>query len=80
MTVGQSVMWAMVMLSLLGRPLCVCEVGEGPFSLNHPQSHYPDHLSYSILRGSSIVTCLCFLSLFFQGIVCKHEEDPHAGL
>ena len=43
-------MWAMVMVSLLGSPLHVCEVGEGPFSLNHPRSHYPDHLSYSILR------------------------------
>ena len=58
MTVGQSVIWAMVMASLLGSPLHVGEVGEGLFSLNHPQSHYPDdpqshypdHLSYSILR------------------------------
>ena len=49
-TVGQSVIWAMVMVSLLGSPLYVCEVGEGPFSLNHPQSHYPAHLNYSILR------------------------------
>ena len=47
---GQSVIWAMVMVSLLGSPLHVCEVGEGPFSLNHPWSHYPDHLNYSILR------------------------------
>ena len=50
MTVGQSVIWAMVMVSLLGSLLHVCEVGEGLFSLNHPQSHYPDHLNYSILK------------------------------
>ena len=47
---GQSVIWAMMMVSLLGSPLHVCEVGEGPFSLNFPPSHYPAHLSYSILR------------------------------
>ena len=49
-TVGQSVIWAMVMVSSLGSPLHVCAVGEGPFSLNHPLSHYPDHLNCSILR------------------------------
>ena len=49
-TVGQSVICGMVMVSLLGSPLHVCELGEGPFSLNHPPSHYPAHLSYSILR------------------------------
>ena len=38
----------MVMVSLLGSPLQVCEVGEGPFSLNHPQSHYHDHRNCSI--------------------------------
>ena len=48
-TVGQSVIWAMVMVSLLGSPLQVCEVGEGLFSLNHPQSHYLDLLNCSIL-------------------------------
>ena len=49
-TVGQSVIWAMVMVSVLGSPPHVCELGEGLFSLNHPPSHYPAHLSYSILR------------------------------
>ena len=49
-TVGQSVIWVMVMVSLLGSPLCVCKVGEGPFSLNNPPNDYPAHLNYSILR------------------------------
>ena len=37
-------------VSLLGSPSHICELGEGPFILNHAPSHYPDHLSYSILR------------------------------
>ena len=40
----------MVMMSSLSSPLHVCAVGEGPFSLNHPLSHYHGHLSCSILR------------------------------
>ena len=40
----------MVMMSSLGSPLHVCAVGESSFSLNHPLSHYHDHLSCSILR------------------------------
>ena len=48
-TVGQSVIWEMVMMSSLGSPLHECTVGEGPFSLNHPLSHYQDNLSFSIL-------------------------------
>ena len=40
--------WAMVIVSLLGSPLCVCEEGEGPFSLSHHWSHYLDHLNCSI--------------------------------
>ena len=71
-------MWAIVMVSLLGSPLS--EVGEGPFSLNHPQSHYPDHLSYSILRGVINCNLFVFSVLIFQGVVCKLEEDPHAGM
>ena len=47
-TEGQSVIWATVMVFSLGSPLRVGEAGEGPFSLNHPQSHYLDHLSCSI--------------------------------
>ena len=47
-TVGQSVIWAMVMVLLLGSPLWVCEAGEGLFSLNRPWSHYLDHLNCSI--------------------------------
>ena len=42
--------WAMVMMSSLGSPLHVCAVGEGPFSLNHPLSHYHGHLNCSILK------------------------------
>ena len=38
------------MMSSLGSPLHVCAVGEGPFSLNHPLSHYHRHLSCSILK------------------------------
>ena len=48
--VGQSVMWAIVTASLLGSPPCVCELGEGSSSLNHPLNHCPDHQSYNILR------------------------------
>ena len=28
---------------IIGYPLWVCEAGEGPFSLNHPWSHYLGH-------------------------------------
>ena len=49
--VGQSVIWAIVTVSLLGSPPHVCELGEGSSSLNHPLIHYPVHLSYNILRG-----------------------------
>ena len=52
---GQSVIWVMVMVSLLGSPPHVCELGEGPFSLNHPLSHYPAYLSYSILREGRLL-------------------------
>ena len=66
----------MVMVSLLGSPLWVYEVGEGSFSLNHPRSHYLDHLNCSIwMVDSSIVTCLCLLSLCFQGVAYEFEED-----
>ena len=47
---GQSVMWVIVTVSLLGSPPCVCEIGEGSSSLNHPLNHCPGHLSYNILR------------------------------
>ena len=47
---GQSVIWAIVIVSLVGSPPHVCELGEGSSSLNHPLSHYPVHLSYNILR------------------------------
>ena len=50
MIVGQSVIWALVTVSLSGSPPCVCELGEGSSSLNHPLSRYPVHLSYNILR------------------------------
>ena len=80
-TVGQSVIWAMVMMSSVGSPLYVCAVGEGPFSLNHPQSHYYGHLSCSILKvGHPVVTCFCLLSLCFQGVACEEDKDPCAGL
>ena len=35
-TIGQSVMWAIVMVSSLVSPLCDMVVGEGTSSLNHP--------------------------------------------
>ena len=48
-TVGQSVIWAMVMVSSLGSPLHECVVGEGTSSLNHPLNHCHCHLSCSTL-------------------------------
>ena len=48
--VGQSVMWAIVTVSLVGSPPCVCELGEGPSSLNHPLNHCPVHQSNNTLR------------------------------
>ena len=48
--VGQSVMWVIVTVSLVGSPPHVCELGEGSSSLNHPLSHCPDHQSYNTLR------------------------------
>ena len=47
--VGQSVMWAIVTVSLLGSPPHVCELGEGSSSLHHPLNHCPVHQSYNIL-------------------------------
>ena len=55
-------------------------MGEDPFSLNSPWSHYLDHWNCSIECGSSIVTCLCLLYLFFQGVAFEPEEDPCNGL
>ena len=49
--VGQSVMWAIVTVSLVGSPPHVCELGEGSTSLNHPLNHYPVHQSYNTLRA-----------------------------
>ena len=73
--VGQSVMWAIVTVSLLGSPPQVYKLGEGSSSLNHPLNHCPVPQSYSTLKGgSSIVTCLCFLSLDFQGVGCELED------
>ena len=48
--VGQSVMWAMVIVSLVGSPLQVCELGEGASSLNHPLNHCLAHQSCNTLR------------------------------
>ena len=50
MIVGQSVLWAIVTVSLLSSPPHVCELGEGSSSLNHPLSQYSVHPSYNILR------------------------------
>ena len=47
---GQSVIWAIVTASLLGRPPHVCELGEDSSNLNHPLNHCPVHPSYNILR------------------------------
>ena len=71
----------MVMVTSLGSPLCVCAVGEGPFSLNCPQSHYPDHLTCSILRVGrqwlpACVFCPCIPKVF----ILELEEDAFAGL
>ena len=49
MIVGQSVIWVLVTVSLLGSPPHVYELGEGSSSLNHPLNHCPVHLSYNIL-------------------------------
>ena len=49
-TVGQSVMWAIVMVSSLVSPLCVLVVGEGTSSLNHHHlMTYHCHLNCSNL-------------------------------
>ena len=48
--VGQSVMWEIVTVSLLGSPPRVCELGEGSSSLNHPLNCCPVHQSYNIMR------------------------------
>ena len=48
--VGQSVMWVIVTVSLLGSPPHVCELGEGSASLNHPLNHCPVNQSYSTQR------------------------------
>ena len=47
--VGQSVMWAIVTVFLLGSPPHVCELGKGSSSLNHPLNCCPVHQSYNIL-------------------------------
>ena len=57
-------------VSFLSSPLSVCELGEGPFSLNHPLSHYPAHLNYSILRKDhqlwpACAFCPCFSKVLF---------------
>ena len=48
--VAQSVMWTIVTAFLLGSSPCVCKLGEGSSSLNHPMNHCPDHQSYNIQR------------------------------
>ena len=50
MIVGQSVIWVIVTVSLLGSPPHMCELGEGTSSLNHPLNHCPVHPCYNILR------------------------------
>ena len=72
---GQSVIWAMVMVSLLGSPLCVCKVGEGPFSLNHPQSHYPAHLNYSILRKDHQLCPVCAFCPYFSKVLVANWKE-----
>ena len=47
---GQSVMWVIVTVSLVGSPPHVCELREGSSSLNHPLNHWPVHQSYNTLR------------------------------
>ena len=47
---GQSVMQAIVTVSLVGSPPHVYELGEGSSSLSHPLNHCPVHQSYNILR------------------------------
>ena len=47
--VGQSVMWAIVAVSLVGSHHHVSELGEGSSSLNHPLNHCPVHQSYNII-------------------------------
>ena len=48
--VGQSVMWVIVTVSLLGIPPHVCELGEGSSSLKYPLNYCPVHQRYNILR------------------------------
>ena len=75
MTVEQSVIWAMVVVSLLGSPLCVCKVGEGPFSLNHPRSHYPAHLNYSIMRKNhQLWPVYAFCPCFSKALVANWKK------
>ena len=73
-TVGQSVMWAIVMVSSLFSPLHGLVVGEGIFSLNHHLRSYRCHLNYSNqMVDHRLRLVYTFLSLDFH-------EDPQDAL
>ena len=66
-TVGQSVIWAVVMILSLGSPLCECILGEGTSSLNPHWSHCCCHLRYSI----PMVGCRLWLVCVFCPCVSR---------
>ena len=71
-------MWATVTVSFLGSPphLWNDVLGEGSSSLNHLLSCWLVHQSYSTSDGgSSMVTCLYFLSLVFQVVQSQLEDS-----
>ena len=75
--VGQSVMCATVITSVLGGPphLWGALLREGSLSLNPHLTHWKVHQSCNKLGGESlIVACLCFLSLVFQAVLLKLWE------
>ena len=75
--VGQSVMCATVIVSLLGGPphSLGALLGECSPSLNPHLIHWMVHQSCNISDGgSSMVTCLYFLSLFFQAVLLELED------
>ena len=72
--VGQSVMHATVIISAVGGPthLWGALLREDSFSFNPPLTHWMVHQSCNNqMGGSSMVTCLYFLSLFFQAVLLE---------
>ena len=72
--VGQSVMCATAIMSVLGGfpHLWGALLREGSLSLNPHLTHWMVHQSCNNwIGGSSMVTCLYFLPLFFQAVLLE---------